>query len=117
MKKTLLLQLAIGAGLTLAASIAPAHKQAPIPVEKRYSDQGVIDCIHKGTGTFDAKLAELKRKETASKKALVSIAPLVLERRRIEEEWCSVEARCLADAVPRHREHYYGLTLSTCLEN
>lgn len=117
MKKTLLLHVAIGAGLTLTAGIAPAHKQAPIPVEKRYSDQGVIDCIRKGTGTLDTKLAELKRKETASKKSLTSIAPLVLERRRIEEEWCSVEARCLADAVPRHREHYYGLTLSTCLEN
>ncbi len=117
MRKTQLLQFAIGACLSLAAGIAPAHKQAPIPAEKRYSDQGVIDCIRKGTGALDTKLAELKRKETASKKALTSIAPLVLERRRVEEEWCSVEARCLADAVPRHREHFYGLTLSTCLEN
>jgi hypothetical protein len=117
MKKSILLQSAIGTGLALATSVAMAHKQAPVPVEKRYSDQGVIDCIRKGTGTLDSRLAELKRKETASKKSLTSIAPLVLERRRIEEEWCSVEARCLADAVPRHREHFFGLTLSTCLEN
>lgn len=117
MKKPILIQSAIAAGLALAASFALAHKQAPVPVEKRYSDQEVIDCIRKGTGALDSKLAELKRKETASKKSLTSIAPLVLERRRIEEEWCSVEARCLADAVPRHREHFFGLTLSTCLEN
>ena len=106
-----------GIVLALATSVANGHRQTPIPVEKRYSDQGVIDCIRKNTKELDSKLAEIKRKETASKKSLTSIAPLVLERRRTEEEWCSVEARCLADAVPRHREHYYGLTLSTCLEN
>jgi len=117
MKKKIPLQIAIGAALSLAAVIASAHKQAPVPVEKRYSDQGVIDCIRKGTGTLDTRLADLKRRETASKKSLTSIEPIVLERRRIEEQWCSVEARCLADAVPRHREHFYGLTLSTCLEN
>lgn len=117
MRKSTLLTVATGLALALTAGISPAHRQAPIPVEKRYSDQGVIDCIRKNTKEFDAKLAEIKRKETTSKKSLTSIAPLVLERRRIEEEWCSVEARCLADAVPRHREHFYGLTLSTCLEN
>ena len=117
MKKPIILKLAACAALAVVAASAHAHKQAPVPVEKRYSDQGVIDCIRKGTGALDAKLAELKRRETASKKSLTSIAPLVLERRRIEEEWCGVEARCLADAVPRHREHFYGLTLSTCLEN
>jgi len=117
MNKTIALRVTIGAALTLIAGIAPAHKQAPVAVEKRYSDQGVIDCIRKGTGTLDARLADLKRKEIASKKSLTSIEPIVLERRRIEEQWCSIEARCLADAVPRHREHFYGLTLSTCLEN
>lgn len=113
----LLTKMVFGAVLALTAASTLAHKQAPIPVEKRYSDQGVIDCIRKGTAPLDTKLAELKRKETTSKKSLISIAPLVLERRRIEEEWCSVEARCLADAVPRHREHFFGLTLSTCLDN
>jgi len=117
MRKSTFLGAATGLLLILAPGLSPAHRQAPIPVDKRYSDQGVIDCIRKNTREFDARLAEIKRKETASKKALTSIAPLVLERRRIEEEWCSVEARCLADAVPRHREHFYGLTLSTCLEN
>lgn len=117
MKNATFMRMVTGIALALAANIAPAHRQAPIPVEKRYSDQGVIDCIRKKTAEFDARLAEIRRKETASKKSLTSIAPLVLERRRIEEDWCSVEARCLADAVPRHREHFYGLTLSTCLEN
>jgi hypothetical protein len=94
-----------------------AHKQEPVPVERKYSDQGIIDCIRKATGTLDQRIKEIKKQEIVSKKAKISIEPLVLERRRIEEQWCGIEARCLADAVPRNREHFYGLTLSTCLEN
>jgi hypothetical protein len=96
---------------------AHAHKQEPVPVERKYSDQGIIDCVRKSTGPLDQRLKDIKKQEVTSKKAKVSIEPLVLERRRIEEQMCSIEARCLADAVPRNREHFYGLTLSTCLEN
>ena len=101
----------------IPAVTAQAHKQEPIPVERKYSDQGIIDCVRKSTGPLDQRLKDIKKQEVTSKKAKVSIEPLVLERRRIEEHLCSIEARCLADAVPRNREHFYGLTLSTCLEN
>ena len=84
MRKSILLIKIVGGSLVLAAVSTLAHKQAPVAVEKRYSDQGVIDCIRKGTAPLDTKLAELKRKETTSKKSLISIAPLVLERRRVE---------------------------------
>lgn len=96
---------------------AHAHKQEPVPVERKYSDQGIIDCVRKSTGPLDQRLKDIKKQEITSKKAKASIEPLVLERRRIEEQLCSIEARCLAEAVPRNREHFYGLTLSTCLEN
>lgn len=96
---------------------AQAHKQPPIPAERRYSDRGIVECINKSTAPIEQRLKDIKKQETISKKAKVSIEPLVLERRRLEEQLCGIEARCLADAVPRSREHYYGLTLSTCLEN
>ncbi len=110
--------LAVLPALTGMAGIpVHAHKQEPVPVERKYSDQGIIDCVRKSTGPLDQRLKDIKKQEVTSKKAKVSIEPLVLERRRIEEQLCSIEARCLADAVPRNREHFYGLTLSTCLEN
>lgn len=101
----------------MAGIPAHAHKQEPVPIERKYSDQGIIDCVRKSAGPLDQRLKDIKKQEVTSKKAKVSIEPLVLERRRIEEQLCSIEARCLADAVPRSREHFYGLTLSTCLEN
>jgi hypothetical protein len=109
---------AVLAALTVMSGIAAhAHKQEPVPVERKYSDQGIIDCVRKSSGPLDQRLKDIKKQEVTSKKAKVSIEPLVMERRRIEEHLCSIEARCLADAVPRNREHFYGLTLSTCLEN
>lgn len=116
-----LIKVCIWGVLTALAGIsvfpAQAHKLDPVPVERKYSDQGIIHCVRKATGPLDQRLKEIKKQEVNSKKAKVSIEPLVLERRRIEEQLCSIEARCLADAVPRNREHFYGLTLNTCLEN
>ena len=108
---------ALASILSMVVAPAMAHKQEPVPVERKYSDQGIINCIRKATGPLDQRIKEIKKQEIVSKKAKVSIEPLVLERRRIEEQWCGIEARCLANAVPRNREHFYGLTLSTCLEN
>lgn len=96
---------------------AQAHKQPPVPPERRYSDRGIVECINKFTPPVEQRLKDINKQEIISKKAKVSIEPLILERRRLEEQLCSIEARCLADAVPRSREHFYGLTLSTCLEN
>lgn len=110
-------------GLTIcvffAAFTAPgfAHKQEPVPIERKYSDPGIIACYRSAAGPLEQKLKELKKQEIGSKKARTSIAPLVFERRRIEEQLCSIEARCLADAIPRNREHFYGLNLAACLEN
>jgi hypothetical protein len=109
---------AILPALTVMSGIpAQAHKQEPVPVERKYSDHGIIDCVRKSRGPLDQRLKEIKKQEVTLKKAKVTIEPLVLERRRIEEQLCGIEARCLADALPRNREHFYGLTLSTCLEN
>src|SRR5216110_3413163 len=87
----------------------------PRPPEQMYSDSAVVQCIAKGTAGMGDRFRELEGQALALTRNGQSTAPVVLERRRLQERWCAVEAQCVSDRVPDHKELAYGETFNLCL--
>jgi hypothetical protein len=96
-------------------SVALSAQGPPSPPESRFSDRAVIECIKKGTAGMESKFKSLEDQANALRRANASAAPVVLQRRRLEEEWCAVEASCAAKTAKEHKELMYGEVFGLCL--
>lgn len=102
-------------GLLLLAIGSPFAQDQPRAPERVYSDAGVVQCIAKGTKGMSARFKELEEQGYALVRNGQSVAPVVLERRRLQEQWCTVEAQCVSDRVSEHKQLAYGETFASCL--
>jgi hypothetical protein len=90
-------------------------QEEPRAPQLKYSNQIVIQCIVKGTANMSAKFKALEQQRTSLSRHRKSIAPIILQQRRLQEEWCAVEAQCVSDVVTSNKELIYGEAFAMCL--
>lgn len=109
-------RLMMGLLLVTATSYALAVELPAVP-ERRFSDRAVVDCLKQRTAGMDARLKALEEQSNSLRRANTSIAPIVLQHRRLEEEWCTAEAQCASEAVKENKQFIYGETFSFCFRH
>ena len=109
-------QLIVGLLFATAVTHVLAVELPAVP-ERRFTDRSVIDCLKQRTAGMDARLKALEEQSNSLRRANASIAPVVLQHRRLEEEWCTAEAQCVSEAVKENKQFIYGETFSFCFRH
>ena len=105
-------------GLLAAIAISGAFAQElPADPGRRFSDPAIVECVKKRTTGMEVRFKSLEEQSNALRRTNASVAPVVLQRRRLEEEWCTAAAQCASEAVKEHRQLTYGEIFSICFRN
>lgn len=91
--------------------------ELPAVPERRFSDRLVIECLKQRTAGIEARLKALEDQSNSLRRANASIAPVVLQQRRLEEEWCTAEAQCASEAVKENKQFIYGEIFNFCFRH
>lgn len=82
----------------------------------KYSDQNIIQCITSDTKILKESFNKLENEVYKITKHYTSVEPIILEQRRIQENWCKTEAKCIADATQENKELIYGQIFLMCIQ-
>lgn len=98
----------------LAGNYASAL-ELPRNPEHEYSTVGIAQCVHNGTLGLRDKFNELEKNVVQVTWDLESIAPIILEQRRIQEHWCKVEEECASESASENKAFVYGEIFTSCI--
>lgn len=91
--------------------------ELPAIPEHRFSDRAVVECLKQRTAGIEARLRALDEQSNSLRRANASIAPVTLQYRRLEEEWCTAEAQCASEVAKENKQLIYGETFSFCFRH
>lgn len=108
-----LLKIAVGLLATTAISNVFAQ-ELPIDPERRFSVPAIVECVKNRTAGMKVRFKSLEDQSNALRRANASVAPVVLQRRRLEEEWCTAEAQCASEVSKENKQLVYGEIFNIC---
>lgn len=106
---------AVAIALAIAAEAHGQVFEAPLPPHRKFNDRKIVDCVRNGVEGLRPRFGQLLEESHELRRNNRSIAPLIIEHRRLEERWCEAEARCAAGAVPDNKDLIYGETFWLCI--
>ncbi len=83
--------------LFLSSLCQSAEQKQPNDPSMKWKPSPVLDCIVKGTGNLKLKFIRLNESIAKAKIARISFSEHIIAQRRLQEQWCLVEVRCLSD--------------------
>ena len=103
------------AGVAATAQAWAQLFETPLPPERKFNDRKIIECVRTGVAELRPQFGQLLQRSHELRRNNQSIAPIVVEHRRLEERWCEVEARCAAFSVSENKDFIYGEAFSFCI--